>query len=82
MTKSEASKSVREKKARFVRDPGRGRCDQKISDPQGSDGWCVDSDATIAEIEFKKDELASLVARRNAELEKEERISQPIPGNL
>ncbi|HPH01622.1 MAG TPA: OmpH family outer membrane protein [Spirochaetota bacterium] len=82
-SKSEASKSVREKKARFVKEiRDEAAVIRKMeSDLKDQMAGASDSERRrrIAEIEFKKDELASLVARRNAELEKEERdITQPI----
>ncbi len=82
-SKSEASKNVREKKARFAKEiRDEAAVIRKMeSDLKDQMAGASDSERRrrSAEIEFKKDELASLVARRNAELEKEERdITQPI----
>lgn len=82
-SKSEASKNVREKKARFAKEiRDEAAIIRKMeSDLKDQMAGASDSERRrrTAEIEFKKDELSSLIARRNTELEREERdITKPI----
>lgn len=82
-SKSEASKNVREKKARYAKEIRNEAAIIRKMESELKDRMAGASDSErrrrSAEIEFKKDELASLVTRRNAEIEKEERdVTQPI----
>ena len=82
-SKSESAKGLREKKARFskeIRDELGviRKMEQELKDQMAgaSDG---ERRRRTAEIEFKKDELSNLIARRNTELEKEEKdLTKPI----
>lgn len=82
-SKSRSALILRKRKARFAKEIRRGleRIKRMEQELRHSSGLMSDSERRrrMAEIEFKKDELATLIARRNRQLERAEKsITKPI----